>query len=63
MSVQTRADENIEKATELLTEARDLLYETVLQECWGWEDYNEEYQEKVKSSFFDLAHIVDRVKR
>lgn len=61
MSVITRADENLKQAVELLDEARDLLYETAYQECAGWDDYYEEYQEKVQASFFDLTRITDRL--
>ena len=72
MSVRTTADERIDQAKEHLAEAltaiegaESNLRDIVVDRCWGYDEFNEEYTEKLKATYKFLlglrADLLDRL--
>ena len=57
MSVRTTADEKIEEAREHVGRAIEALQAPVIDQCWGWDDFNDEYQQKIQQALNTLLMI------
>jgi hypothetical protein len=64
VSVTTLADERIQFTIEQIDEAGhaldraiESLAEVAEEECWGWDDYNKEYQKKCLEALDHLRHL------
>jgi siroheme synthase (precorrin-2 oxidase/ferrochelatase) len=54
MSVTTRADEIIAQVRRDIDSAIKGMASLILEEPWGWDEFGEEYREKVEAFAFDL---------
>ena len=57
MSVRTTADERRDEVIEHLRRAIETLSEIVIDQCWGWDQFNDEYQQKLQRSLNALLKI------
>lgn len=57
MSVRTSADEKRDEAKDHIADALKCLTEIVNDEIWGYDDYNEEYKDKLDESISLLRKI------
>ncbi len=57
MSVRTTADEKRDEAKEHINDALKCLTEIIDDEIWGYEDYNEDYKDKLENSMNLLRKI------
>jgi len=57
MSVRTSADEKRDEAKDHIVDAIKRLTEIVNDEIWGYDDYNEEYKDKLDESISLLRKI------
>ena len=62
MGVQTKADENLDKAREAVDIAILALSDIVVNECWGHDEFSEEFQENIEDSFSQLRAVKSRLK-
>lgn len=57
MSVQTTADDARDKAREHVTEAIKELSKILIDECWGHDDYSQDYSDTLNGVFNQLREI------
>lgn len=57
MSVRTEADEKLDETRDHLNHAIESLSEIVVDRCWGWDQFNDEYQEKLQQTLNALLKI------
>ena len=62
MSVRTTADEHLDSAKQHIKDAVKDLSEIVVEQCWGHDEYREEYSEELKRIFRELLEIRDRIR-
>lgn len=60
MSVQTTADDHLDSAREHIASALEDLSEIIVKECWGHDDFNEEWRKKIHQTFQDLLKMKKR---
>lgn len=63
MSVRTTADEKIDEARQNIREAAKALSEVVVDDCYGADEYKEEFQETLREVLNDLLNIKNRLGR
>lgn len=63
MSVTTTADEKIEETKAAIDTAIKALAEILIVECWGYDEYNTDYDEMLKNTFDTLRILKDNMKR
>ena len=61
MSVTTTADEQKDSAIEHIKEAIKNLGEIIINQCWGHDDYSDDYSTGLKQSLIELITIRDRL--
>lgn len=61
MGVRTTADERLDEARTHLREARRILLSLIGDEPWGWDDYSDEYKEKVWQATKETKEFADRI--
>jgi len=59
MSVQTKADDLIDSAKTGVADAISALTEIVIDQCWGYDEYEKEYLQDLKKSLYALVEIRD----
>lgn len=57
MSIRTEADRHLELAKENINFAIKELSEILINECWGYDQWNNEYTEKINNTFDQLRKI------
>lgn len=57
MSVKTSADEHLDKVKENISSSIEELSQIVIHECWGHDQFNIEYREKLEEVFTQLRKI------
>ena len=62
MGVITTADENLEKARENIRLAIQYLSSVLVEECWGHDEYSDEFLETLEGSFDQLRRIRKKLK-
>jgi len=63
MGVTTTADEQLDEAVKSINIAIKHLSSIVIDECWGYDDWNEEYTKKIHKSFKRLIKIRKELNR
>ena len=61
MGVTTTADERRDDAVRSIKDAIRSLSEIVIEQCSGHDDWNAEYQGKLKQTLLELIEIRDRL--
>lgn len=59
MSVRTTADEKIESARDNISSAVASLAEVIVGRCWGYDEFNDEFNVKMKNAFKTLIELRD----
>ncbi len=54
MSVNTTADEHLEKARTSLRDTIEELSQIIVRHVWGWDEFNEDYSESLDLAFEHL---------
>lgn len=62
MSVQTEADDCMDRAIRHIKQALEEMGKVVTTEIWGYSEFNDAYKEKVRDSFMELVTMRDRFK-
>jgi GTPase len=57
MSARTTADNMIEEAREHVGRAIEALQVPVIDQCWGWDQFNDEYQQKIQQALNALLKV------
>jgi hypothetical protein len=60
MGVVTEADERLHSAQEHIKEALKDISEIYIDRCWGHDDFNSEYKQKIKETFQTLIELRDK---
>jgi len=63
MSVRTAADERLDSAHQHIKEAIRDLSAIVIEECWGYDEYKEEYTEKIHEVLQELMTLKKKLNR
>ncbi len=61
MSVTTTADERLDDAKRGIREAVLSLNEILVGECWGHDQWNEEYRAKMREAYAALLRLRDQL--
>ena len=61
MSVVTTADEKLSSVKEHLRLALEDLSEIVIQKCWGYDEFNRQYQRILHECFTELVNVRSRL--
>jgi S-adenosylmethionine/arginine decarboxylase-like enzyme len=63
MSVQTTADKHKEEAISHLNQAMNELSEIVYGNCWGCDDYANEYQDELADALLMIRKATSKIKK
>lgn len=63
MSVQTTADENLNSIREHINESIKDLGDIVVDQCWGHDEFNEDFLKDLRKTFNSLLDICDTLNR
>ena len=62
MSVRTTADENLDAAKESVNKAINSLSEIVISNCWGSDEYSEDYSNTIEDILNALLQLRKKFK-
>lgn len=57
MGVITTCDEHVDKVRDNLKESVNLLFEITVNNPWGWEDYNSDFQNSLEEALSKLLEV------
>jgi hypothetical protein len=61
VSVRTTADEQLDHAKADIQTAIEHLSQIIVERCWGWGEFREDYRKDIAQSLADLIVIRDRL--